>query len=84
MDCYNTNSIIIKHGFVFGADFNISCREWNMLISKEWIIDNVMNRALALLKKMLTMVKNTGYLIPIKWSILCVLKRELNGTLIFL
>ena len=51
MDCYNTHYIIIRHGFKFGADFNISFRELNMLIYEEWIIDNVMNRALALLQK---------------------------------
>ena len=51
MDCYNKHSIIIKHGFMFGAYFNISCREWNMLMSKEWLIDNFMNIALALLQK---------------------------------
>ena len=51
MDCYNTHSIIIKYGFNFGVDFNKSCRELNMLMFEEWIIDNVMNRELALLKK---------------------------------
>ena len=46
----NRHYIIIKHGFIFGADFNISCREWNMLMSKKWLIENVMNRALAILQ----------------------------------
>ena len=48
---YNNHSIIIIHGFKHGVDFNISCRKWNMLRSKEWIIDNVMNRALDLLQQ---------------------------------
>ena len=48
---YNTNYIIIRDGITFGVDFNISCREWNMLRYDEWIIYNVMNRALALLQQ---------------------------------
>ena len=41
-----------------------------------------MNRALDLLQKInVDNGKDTGYLIPIKWSILCVFKRESNVTL---
>ena len=70
INLYNTHYIIIRHGFTFGVDFNISCREWNMLRYDEWIIDNVMNRALALLQQRnIDNDKNTGYLIPTKWSI---------------
>ena len=46
---YDDNEIIIQNGFKYGVDFNISCREWNMLRFKQWINDNIMNRALALL-----------------------------------
>ena len=36
---------------MYGVYFNISCREWNMLRFKEWMNDNFMNRALALLQE---------------------------------
>ena len=40
---------MIQNGFKYGVDFNISCREWNMLRFNQWLNDNIMNRALALL-----------------------------------
>ena len=49
-DVYDNNDIIFKNGFRYGVDFNISCREWNMLRFKECINDNFMNRALSLLQ----------------------------------
>ena len=49
MDFYNKHSIISKRGFMFGVYLNISCRYWKMLMSKEWLIDNVMDRELDIL-----------------------------------
>ena len=46
---YDDNVILIENGFKDGVDFNISCREWKMLQLNQWLNDNVMNRALALL-----------------------------------
>ena len=46
---YDINDIFIPNGFKYGVDFNILCREWDMLRFNLWLTDNVMNRALALL-----------------------------------
>ena len=46
---YDINDILIPNGFKFGVDFNISCREWDMLRLNHWLTDNVINRALDLL-----------------------------------
>ena len=50
-DSNKNHDIIIRNGFKHGVYFSIFCRECNMLRSKEWIIDNVMNRALSLLQR---------------------------------
>ena len=46
---YHMNDILIPNGLKFGVDFNILCREWDMLRLKHWLTDNLLNRALALL-----------------------------------
>ena len=43
------NDILITNGFKFLVDFNISCKEWEILRSSSWLTDNVINRSIALL-----------------------------------
>lgn len=76
---YNNHSIIIRHDFKHGVDFNISCRKWNMLRYKEWIIDNVINIALALLQQRnIVYGKNYWILNTYKMEYLISLKLEKN------
>ena len=54
---YHMNDNLIRNGFKFGVDFNILCREWDMLRLKNWLTDSAINRSLALL---LQRIKKSG------------------------
>ena len=47
---YHNNQILIRKGFINGVDYNMSCKEWEILQNPSWLTDNVINQALGLLK----------------------------------